>query len=180
MTNDLTIQAAETGRLRLFAVNLDAKAVAELDNAEPEALGLMLGVDDLDPTYIELVRIEDLSELGLMGYLREGYDLGDDVLGADRTKLAALRGHVLIVLSLAFQGHAVTLPKRADLTLIATYNTHGPDWSEGMALNTPSAEPYSGPPAKKRPSDAAMSGRVATFALLFIFIFTAVFIWIAA
>jgi uncharacterized Tic20 family protein len=35
-------------------------------------------------------------------------------------------------------------------------------------------------PARKQKSEAAMSGLVATYALLFAFLFTAVIVWIAA
>tara|TARA_B110000495_G_scaffold127675_1_gene111110 strand:+ start:208 stop:351 length:144 start_codon:yes stop_codon:yes gene_type:complete len=35
-------------------------------------------------------------------------------------------------------------------------------------------------PARKQKSEATMSGMVATFALLFAFVFTAVIVWIAA
>ena len=36
------------------------------------------------------------------------------------------------------------------------------------------------PPARKKPSDAAMSGRIATLALLVLFALVGVMIWIAS
>lgn len=180
MSKDIDIPADEHGHLRLFAVNLTPQEVTALEEGKPEKIGLMLGAGDLDTSFLELVQISDLEALGLTGYLHEGYGLSDAVLGPDRSKLNALAGHVLIVLSLAFRNKAVKIKARPDLTLIGSYVTDGPDWSGGLDIESKSAEPYSGPPPKKRPSDAAMSGRIATFALLFIFIFTAVFIWIAA
>jgi hypothetical protein len=180
MNQTIDIPASDSGVLRLFALNLSTQILQELDDSAPENLCVMLGLEDLDPTYVELVRISDLEELGLAGYLRDGYGLDEASIGEDRAKLRGLSGHVLIILSLAFRNTATTLEARPDLTLIGRYHTQGPDWSATAPLTSPSAAPYTGPPAKKRPSDAAMSGRIATYALLFIFLFTGAFIWIAS
>jgi hypothetical protein len=172
MTDTMTVSGKERGQLRLFAVNLT--------DPDIETLGTLLGADDLDPAYVELVKISDLDEMSLPQYLSQGYDIDADTLAPDRPRLAALTGHVLIILSLAFRDHALTLNDVPDLTLIASYGNQGPDWTAPEPLETDSTAIGSGVQPRKKPSDAAMGGRVATFALLFMFVFTALFIWLAA
>jgi len=102
-------------------------------------------------------------------------------LNPDKTKLEALDGWVLILFSRAFQDAAATLTPASTLTLIGTYSETGTDWRATETIDTDSAKPYSAPPetTKKRPSDAAMSGRVATLVLIVLALFTYVFIRIA-
>ena len=171
----LNIPAKERGQLRLFAVNLGDGEEFSI----PKRLGQLLGGEGLDENYVELVRISDLGDLSLPDYLTQGYDIDADTLRADRARLAALDGFVLIILSLAFRDRAMTLPQMPELTLIATYGNTGPDWHSRETIETTSAEPASGT-TRKTPSDAAMSGRIATYVLLFLFIFTGLFVWLAA
>jgi hypothetical protein len=176
MKNPLDIPAKERGQLRLFAVNLTNPS----DTPTAQTLCDLLGANDLDPTYVELVQISDLDEMSLPQYLSQGYDIDAETLAPDRTRLAALSGYVLIILSLAFRDRALTLRDVPDLTLIASYGADGPDWTSTEAIKTDSTAIGSGAQPRKKPSDAAMGGRVATFALLFMFVFTALFIWLAA
>lgn len=175
MNTTLTIPAAERGHLRLFAVNLTDTSALDTDTA----LAQFFGEQDLDMTYVELVKISDLDELSLPDYLTQGYDIDTATLAPDRARLSALGGYVLVILSLAFKDRAITLAPRPELTLIATYTTHGPDWSSTQTLDTDSTKIGSGV-QRKKPSEAAMMGRIATYVLLFMFVFTALFVWMAA
>jgi len=173
MTNDLTISAKERGQLRLFAVNLTDSD----DISVPSVLGKLLGAEHLDPNYVELVRISDLGDLSLPNYLTQGYDIDANTLAPDRVRLAALDGYVLIIMSLAFRDRAMTLPVVPELTLIANYGAQGPDWTATETIETDSTDIGSGVQPRKKSSEAAMSGRIATYVLLFLFVFTALFIW---
>lgn len=173
------IPAGERGVLRVFAVNLDAQAAQHLQSTGATGLAQLLGVDTLNTDYVEMFRIADLGELGLDDYLHTGYDVPRSALEAQTARLRALEGYALIVLSLAFEPEGATLPATADLTLIATFGDGGPDWStDSPLLSSTAAEPH--PTGKKPPSEAAILGRVATFALLFLFALTALMVWIAA
>ena len=180
MTSDLTVTAGERGKLRVFAVNLSDKDAQMLAD-KPDAAAALLGVDDLDNTFAEVLAIDHIAELGLPDYLHDGYDVPSEALAADRARLAALEGYVLIVLSLAFRDKSLQLAPGAELTFIGSYPTAQVDWSAKTPVTTESARPGTGVPgtAKKRPSDAAMSGRIAMAALIVLAVLTYVIVWIA-
>ena len=76
---------------------------------------------DLDPAYIEIFDLAELSGVGLAGYLTEGLGVPAPALAADRARLEALKGPVLILLSKALHGRKVTLTPDPRLTLVGTY-----------------------------------------------------------
>ena len=131
MTARLTIPAEEHRTVRLFAVNLpEAQVTAMLRDTPPAppgelpqvpAAATLLDWPALDTRHTELFAIRDLTGLGLTGYLTEGLGLDEAEIAADRPRLAALEGYVLIVLSRAFGGDPVTLDIPPALTLIGTY-----------------------------------------------------------
>lgn len=61
-------------------------------------------------------------------------------------------------------------------TILVTYYST----IKGAKMNDVPETPTEEKPARKQKSEAAMSGMVATYALLFAFVFTAVIVWIAA
>ena len=66
-----------------------------------------------------------------------------------------------------------------ELALVGTYSEPGVDWRDQTRLATAAAEGTVAP-ARKTPSEAAISGRVAAIVLVVLFILTAVVVWIAA
>ena len=76
---------------------------------------------------------------------------------------------------------ATALAPEPALTLIGTYGEVRTDYSADEPITSEAAKPYTAPPepGKKRPSDAAMSGRVATLVLIVLAIFTYLFIRLA-
>ncbi|WP_371225693.1 hypothetical protein [Roseovarius sp. 2305UL8-3] len=171
MSERFEINATERGIVRVFTVDLPEEEIEQFDPASA------LGVTSLDPQYAELFPVSDLKGVGLSGYMTEGLGIAEDEL--DKARLDALKGHVLIVLSAAFAGEAVTLTPKAPLRWIGTYTEErAPVQFE--PLPDAAAQGQITPQGKKAPSDAAMSGRVATLALLVIFVLTGIMIWIAA
>ncbi|MCV6586681.1 MAG: hypothetical protein OIF47_14210 [Marinibacterium sp.] len=152
---DLTVPERETGRVRLFAVNLSdadiAPMIADPDPAHPDpvphptapAAARLLGTDGLDPSGIELFPVKDLDGLGLVDYLADGHGIPRDQLRPDRARLMALEGHVLLMLSAASRDQAMTLAPGADLTLIGTYGRPRTDWT-AAPLDSAAAAPFSG------------------------------------
>jgi len=170
MSERFEVLATEHGMVRLFAVDLPKDEIAGLDVAAS------LGVGRLDPERFELFALDDLKGLGLAGYMHEG--LGISRAELDVARLDALEGHVLILRSAAFGGQAVVLTPRAPLRWIGTYAEETAP-VQFTPLPAASAQGVVTPTGKAPPSDAAMSGRIATLALLVIFALTALVVWVA-
>ena len=179
MSRTLSIPAQDYGQAYLFALNIieaEAKDLVDKPNAPERLLGI-----PLNPDFAEIIRISDLDDLGLIGYLEQGYEIPEESLRADKRKLSAVEGFVLIVLSRAFDDKAHTISVGSELTHLGSYSTTPTDWKETSDLHSASAAPYSAPEAivKKRPSDGAMMGRVATIVLIVLFALTGLMVWIA-
>lgn len=190
MTDRIDIPAQEHGVIRIFAVNLPEAEVASMlrnmpppatptgDLPEVPAAAALLGWPDLDTRYAALFAIRDLTGVGLTGYLTEGLGLEEAQISPDHARLTALDGYVLIVMSRAFGGQPVALHLPAALTLIGTYREKAAPvifepLPAGGAQDAPQTK------GRKPVSDAAMSGRIATIALLVLFLLTGLLVWMA-
>lgn len=134
----LNVPASETGKVRVFALNMDEDDATAL--REPGGPDGVLGVLQVDPAYVEVFPVKDLDGLGLAGYLTEGCGISTEQIAPDTARLNSLGGHVMLVFSRAFSGRAVTLHPTSDVTLIATYDETPLDWS-GPPIVTESAKP---------------------------------------
>jgi hypothetical protein len=175
----MQVSATETGLVRVFAIDLPPESIAEFtdpDAPDTAAIRDALGADALSPDHIDLLRVADLQELGLDGYLVEGLGVAEDEVAPDRARLRGLRGYVLVLPSRAFAGMAQELTPRAPLRWIGTYAEPRPQ-SDFTPLTSKAAK---GAPLQSGPSNAAMSGRVAAVALLVMFLLVALMVWIAA
>lgn len=185
MSDRFQIPALEHGIVRLFTVNLSADEIpgfserGDIDGNASWPLQDALGIKDLDEEFVEVFAIDDLEDFGLTGYMIEGLGIAEDDISRQRAQLNAIKGFVLIVYSAAFKGIAQALSPKAPLRWIGTYVedrepvTFAPLPADSAKGNVPA-------PAKASPSDAAMSGRVATIALLIMFALVGVMIWVAA
>ena len=180
MTQTVDIPAAERGKLHIFSVNLPEETARQLA-AAPDAVARLLGVTELQADYAELLRIADLGDMGLNGYLIEGYDVAPRALDGQSVRLAALGGYAMIVLSMAFQDRAVRIDVGPELTYLGAVPTRSADWTpRPPAAKAPGAAPPE-PQAhtqRRRPSQAAVMGRVASIVLLVLFLLTALIVWI--
>lgn len=180
MSERFRIGADEQGLVRIFAVDLPAAEVARFAARGPSDWPLReaLGAGQLDPQYLELFPVRDLEGVGLPDYMTEGLGIAEADVAEDRARLAALEGHVLVVLSRAFGGVAQEIAPRAPLRWLGTYpEARAP--VRFRPLPDEAAKGQVAGPAGKRRSDAAMSGRVAMVALLVLFVLVAVMVWIA-
>lgn len=178
MSDPLAVPPNERGVIRVFALSMtEAEAKALRD--DPAAISSALGAD-VDADHVEVFPVSDLEGVGLVGYLAEGNAVPMDQLTPDRAKLDKLGGWVLIVFSRAFGDAPTALTPASSLTLIGTYGEIRTDWRATEKVAADSAKPYSGPQdtGKKKPSDAAMSGRIATIALIVLGLLTYLMIWI--
>lgn len=164
--SDLSVKPGERGVIRIFALDLPPEHSEFL--REPGAAGQLLGLETLDDTHVDIIRIKDLEELGLSGYLVEGIGLSPEQVAPDRRRLDALGGHVMVVRSNAFAGEEVELTPDPRLALVATFREPGTDWS-GRPMQSDSAKPFSAP--KTAPRKARAEAR-RTGAALFAVVMT--------
>ncbi|WP_227267628.1 hypothetical protein [Roseobacter weihaiensis] len=186
MTATLSIPAAESGLIRVFALSLpEAEAKALKTDRAPNGghpVERALGAEKLVTKHVEVFPISDLGDMSLPDYLTEGAGAAVPPIDSDRAKLMALEGWVMIVYSSAFGGNAQDITPQSALTLIGTYAQEGTDWTNAIDIETASAVPQAAPvpEPKRRPSDAAMSGRIAMLALLVAFAVVGLMLWVGS
>jgi hypothetical protein len=118
----IIIPRSETVVIRIFAISRPMAAMARALKQQPtsvlasDLLGHKVAKDDF-----ELFAVSDLTGVGLPGYLSDGYDIDKDAVRADRQRLDALDGYVLLLFSRVSDGGDVTLDPDRDLTLIGSY-----------------------------------------------------------
>ncbi|QFT57574.1 hypothetical protein FIU94_01950 [Sulfitobacter sp. THAF37] len=145
----ITVPAHENGVVRVFSLSMSSDQAQSLRNSrkgQRDALGL----EKLDPRGIEVLRIDDLADIGLYGYLRDGVDVEEAELSRDRARLKALDGWVLLIYSSGFEGQKVEFMPTPELTLIGTYHQTRPEAARAD-LDAASAQPYSGTPTIEPP-----------------------------
>ncbi|WP_227418274.1 hypothetical protein [Roseitranquillus sediminis] len=177
------VRPFEHGRLRLYAVASETEAGQRLIEGlrmEPREAGAVteaLGTERIDPYWLDLVALRDISELGLTGYLRQGYDAPADQLA--RAAPGPDVRHVLIVTSRAFGDEELTLSPRPPLSPLALIQL-GEDVAAlrpmagdapARAEAAPSGDKPAGPPARRGLRPAA---------ILFLLLVAAAFLWLAA
>ncbi len=177
------VGAYEHGLIRIYTIDLPPEEVplfaAEMNVGTADynwSLKDWLGADPLDETYVTFLDVADLAEVGLIGYFCEGYSVIPADIEAHRAVLDQIKGAAAVITSSAFGGveqflntpaeqsefygdipihHIATLK---EVGAVVTFR-HLPDESTKGSLTGDA-------PQKKPVSDAAMSGRVATIALL--------------
>jgi hypothetical protein len=164
----LTIPPAEHGQIRLFAVNrpVDAMARTLQDNDKAAVISDLLGFAVPSGT-AELFAVSDLTGVGLPRYLTDGYTVTEAQINADRARLDALEGYVLLLFSSAFDGAETTLRIGPDLTLIGTYGEEQPTVATAP-LTADAAQPYTGVPnmTPTTPPRGRAGGAVILLALI--------------
>ena len=121
----------------------------------------------------ELFALSDLTGVGLPAYLSDGYDIDKEDIRADRTKLDALDGYVLLLFSRVSDGGDLTLTPLLDLTLIGTYAE--PKAAHAAApIAAEAAKAYSG---VKAPAVAPARSKVRSVLTTTSVILTLLLIW---
>ena len=109
--------------------------------------------------------------------MEQGYGIAPDPV--DAAALESLSETVILIMSRATDGKEVSLNFAPELRHVTTCGAPA-KMSIPETKPTLSAEGLATPPAKKVPSDAAMSGRIAMIALLVLFALVGVMIWVAS
>jgi len=173
MTDTLTIRQNSVGVVWLFAVDLPEQEIDAFqgrgvsDNgADVWSIQDALGATYLDGDHYDLFDVADLDDLGLAGLLIDGHGIDPAEIDPMRAQLSQLSGYVLILTSGAVAEVDQTLTPKAPLRWIATFKEDLPPVNFEPLPNPDPAPAMEDAPQKKKPSDAAMGGRVATIALI--------------
>ena len=176
-----TVSEYEHGLVRVFL--LDAALRAQVaETGTYDAVCAVLGIARLNSDDVQILETETLGGMLFADFLRDGYEANEDDLAEYKFQLDAVSdtdAMVLVVRSGAFVDRPATLIADGAANLIATLRE--PDAKMPMD-KLPNPDPdavLDDKPVKKRPSDAAMSGRIATIALLVMALLVWLMIWIA-
>lgn len=170
----ITIPANDHGAI--YVLELNRPAPEGLDNKTDAAMMAVFGNVVLNTDYVDVITPGMLTDMTLPDLIRNGYDVPMSDVQAE--ELRGLAGTVILVMSAAFGGNAMTIDLPADVRLVTTLRDT-PEMAAPRPISTDSAKGNL-PRARKKPSDAAMSGRIATVALLVLFALVGVMIWIAS
>ena len=169
----LTIPADDYGQIRVFATDMDLPA----DALEKSPRGLeYLFEADLNPEYVDIVRLDDLSGMSLSAYIAEGYDMAADLV--DKAAVDAITGYAILVLSRATGGIETTLTLADGLHHVTTYSPVSKIVAPERLPNASAQGILEPKPTKPPKSNARLSGMVAMYALLAMFALVALVIWV--
>lgn len=113
----ITIPAHDRDGVRVFTARL---APDDLRRDKAALAETLLGDPHLDPAFVEIFDLADLSGVGLSSYLTDGLGIPVTAL-ANPARLDALEGPILILLSKALHGREVTLTLDPRLTLVGSF-----------------------------------------------------------
>lgn len=110
-----------------------------MDNGGGWPLKVRLGASRLDPAHIEHFPVSDLAGVGLPGYLTEGLGADATAVEAERDRLEALQGEVVILRPASFGGAAQSLTPEPPLSYVGSFPVDHPTTTMER-IHTPSAE----------------------------------------
>lgn len=183
MSETFHVSATERGVIRIFMANLTTEQAANFTQSPDEdtaaPINRALDVTYLDSDFVELFPLSNLDGVGLAGYLTDGLGVAAEDVKPNASRLNAMSGQVLIVLSQAFGGFETTITPTAPLKWIGTYTEEGAS-VKFEPLPSKGAEGAPGTPNGKPPkSDARVGGMIAMYALIAMFAFIGLLIWVA-
>lgn len=185
MSDQLSIPAGSLRTVWVFSLDLPEDAAA--DFADPPAgvpvgetpAARALGLDRVDHDQIDVVRTSDIAGFGLSRYLIEAHGMDADSVAPDRERLDAAQGTVLLVFAQALPSSASRIDPRPPLRLLGRY-TESLDFKLRPAPKSAAAAGPVAPNGRTGASEAAISGRVASLALLVLFLLVGIMVWVAA
>lgn len=168
MNDDLHVSATEFRAVRVFALDMTP---AEFKAMAPDLLAPLLQTTNFDPTKAEIVERRTLGDLGISGYLRDGYGIPPEALQDDIERLDADGGLFAVIPTSAFQGVAQKLTPRPPLHFVGFYNERPSRPHEVTApadvAPVPPATPKAAPNAPApRPGSLLLVGGLAILLLI--------------
>ncbi|WP_417718388.1 aspartate carbamoyltransferase catalytic subunit [Salipiger sp.] len=120
----MQINGSESGTVRLFHLDLPAEAIERFTTQAGTGewpLQYALGAHRLRPAFIDVVSIRDLDSMSLSAYLAEAHQVKGSEFRGMRGQIDALRGHVVILPSQAFDHTSQTLTISQPLRWIGSF-----------------------------------------------------------
>lgn len=125
----MNINGSETGTVRLFHLDLPAEAIERFTTMAGTGewpLKYGLGATALRPAFVDVVDISDLEDMPLSRYMAEAHNASGADFNAARPQIDALKGHVVILPSQAFDNTTQTLSVAAPLRWVGTFSEDAP------------------------------------------------------
>ncbi|MFQ1699431.1 hypothetical protein ACJ5NV_02435 [Loktanella agnita] len=170
----IEIPRDDYGHIRVFQA--PEALSAEAQSKSPEGLAELFGIDTLDPNYIDIIKIDDLSSMALTDYIAQGYDMHAEA--HDIPAVNGIEGWAILVMSRASRGRKMVLKPASGIRHVTTYVPNA-QIKVSEPLRSPAADGIIGDPSGKPPkSDARIGGMVAMVALLLLFALVAVMVWV--
>ncbi|WP_375280015.1 hypothetical protein [Pseudooctadecabacter sp.] len=181
MIDGTTVSMHEHGLVRVFKA--DYQLAMEIGHMGVyDRLCRALGIDVIDASDVQQLQTRSLDDMTVTDFLRAGYEVNEDDIAANKAALDGLDdfdGLLLLIRSGAFKNRPVTLNTDGEAILVATLREPEADIAFEPLPNPDPEAVLEDPPQKKKPSDAAMSGRIATVALLLMALLVWLMIWVA-
>ncbi len=179
MKRRIEISASEHGRVRVFALETEL-AMEIARSGTPDPLCQELGIDPLQHDDVQIIDLKDIADMGLVAFLDEAYGIDPDEIAPYEEALRALKGTVAILRSGAFGANTVVLQTEGRASLVATLTEPNPAIPPMSPLISATAQgTIAQKGGKTRPSDAAISGRIAMVVLIFLGLFVWFLVWVA-
>lgn len=181
MADPLTISDGEHGLVRVFALvrPADLRRGHELPLAQ---IADWLGVASLNGEDVQQLWTDDLADMSLPEFLSDGYGVSQADLSDNSAALEGVMDMhptiLVFVRSPAFRDRPAAIGQDGPLFLVAALREPDANVVFEALPNPGSGGVLQDPPQKAKPSDAAMSGRIATLALLVLFALVGLMIWI--
>jgi hypothetical protein len=141
MSTKMHIKSSERGVIRVFHIDLPREAIERFTTQAGTGewpVQYALGAKSLRNDFIEVVDIRELGDMALSDYLVSAHDVSGDAFKAMRTQIDALKGHVLVLASQAFNQTEQDLTISAPLRWIGTFNEPKPT-GRGPAVKSAAA-----------------------------------------
>jgi hypothetical protein len=138
----IEINGSDSGTLLVFQLDLPGEAVERFTvqaGTGEWPLKYALGATTLRNGFVDVVDIRDLEQMRLSQYLTEAHNASGDAFNADRNRLDALTGHLVILPAQAFDNTSQTLRIAPQLRLIGSYS-EATGKSAGPKLGSASAK----------------------------------------
>ncbi|MFW2540995.1 aspartate carbamoyltransferase catalytic subunit [Primorskyibacter sp. 2E107] len=154
----MNINGSETGTVRLFHLDLPPEAIERftaMAGTGEWPLKYGLGATRLRTAFVDVVDIRDLGDMPLSRYLSEAHSTSGADFTAAKPQIDALRGHVVVLPSQAFDNTSQTLTVAAPLRWIGTFSEEpgkgrGPKLRSNAANGILSSADPNDPPGSQR------------------------------
>ncbi len=120
----IDVNGSDRSTLRVFQLDLPAEAVERFTvqaGTGEWPLKYALGATTLRNGFVDVVDIRDLEKMSVSKYLAEAHSAAGEDFKADRSRLDALTGHLVILPAQAFDNTSQTLTIAPQLRLIGSY-----------------------------------------------------------